>query len=59
MIANLIAITGVLLTIIGIAKRRVSWARYLILAGVGLLCVAFVVGGGIEGIRAGWRAYSR
>lgn len=56
MAANILAIISVLMVLAGVARRRMPWARRAIVAGVLLLLIAFVLGGGLQGIRAGWQS---
>ena len=57
MVPGILAIVGVVLLVAGIVKRQAPWSRQAMIIGVLALVAAFLLGGGLQGIRDGWRSY--
>ncbi len=57
MAAEILAIVGILMLVVGVVNRRLRWARPVIVIGLVLLVGAFVTGGGLQAIKAGWQGY--
>lgn len=56
MLFDALAAISLVLVLVGVLKRGAPWARLVIILGIALFATAFVLGGGVSGLRAGWRA---
>ncbi len=56
MIPDALLVVGLVCVVAGLLKRGAAWSRPAIFLGIILAVTGFVVGGGIAGVQAGWKA---